>query len=195
MSDKTDERSLADLAELSKDVSPEITPETFDFEAFIAGFRPVRRSVTLYRRADLIGELERLADRIEASPDDADVDALIDQFDQVRDEFNRGTTVVVEGRSQEWVDQFKKERLDALGVEKLEADDERVVTIVLEQLAEQIVEPKGWTVDHLRTLADAAPSELNKVIAAMTFANTQLPQSAQVLTRDFSQRRSAARRG
>ena len=191
-----DERSLADFI---TDTTPEPEkPEDFDFEQFLAGFRRTRRTVTLYQRPDLIGEMERIADLIDMQPDDADVSDLVDQFEAVRAEFTRGTPVTIEGRSMEWIEEFQKAEETTLPLPEdatPEQHAERNITVTLRQMVAQIVDPQGFTVDALRSLQETNPAEVNKLLTAMTYANVSVPESAKVLTRDFSQRRSAARRG
>ena len=54
----TEDRSLGEFEVVESDAPS--NPADFDFTGWLAGFRPVRRSVKLYGRADLIGDAERL---------------------------------------------------------------------------------------------------------------------------------------
>lgn len=182
-----DERSLADVPDV--DSSPEVTPENFDLDGWLAGIRPTRRSVKLHAEGHLIARLEELAERIDAAPEGVDVDELIAEFERVRDQFNTGVWFTVEKRSSEWSKRFRK---DLSKRHNLKPDDNEGDNIIatLHQLAEQIVTPTGITYQHLRDMLDANEGELNKLILTMTNANTQLAESAGVLTRDFSERRS-----
>lgn len=183
------DESLADV--IVADVSAEQTPEDFDFAAWLEGVRPTRRAVTLYQRADVIAELEALAERIESLPDGPEVDEAVDRFDALKDEFHHGRVFVVEARSPEWVEHFQAEARKALGVkgEPTQAQDARVL---FEQLAAQIVTPRV-DADQLERLQNVNAGEFNKLAAALGFANRQVAQSAGVLKLDFTSRRSAKR--
>lgn len=187
------ERSLADV-DTSVDVSPAVTPQNFDLEQWVAGVRPTRRSVKLYPNAHLVARMDELADRIDNTPDGAEVDALIDEFDQLRKQFRDGVWFTVEKRSTEWVAALRKRVAKANGI-KLDDDGDAEgtdanITLSLHQLAEQIVSPAGVTYEQLRAMLDANEGELNKLALTMQTVQSQLAQSAGVLDRDFSARRS-----
>lgn len=193
----TEERSLADV-DVSVDVSPKVTPENFDLAEWAAGVRPTQRSVKLYPNAHLIGRMDELADKIDNAPEGADVDALIDEFESVREQFRDGVWFTVEKRSSEWIENQRKATAKRLGM-KLDDDADADnaadnITLMLHQLAEQIVRPRGVTADMLRHMYDANEGELVKLTNAMQTANRQLAESSGVLDRDFSGRRSHARR-
>lgn len=193
------ERSLADVAgSESIDSSPAVTPEDFSIEDFIAGIRPTRRAIQIFARADLIARLDEIATRIDAAEKTSNVDALIDEFQSVKAEFQAGTWFELEKRSSEWVKEFRLAKESALGYsravrgddDQATLTDEEVGEISLHQLAEQIVTPSGVTVDHLRTMLDVNEGEVAKLLAVMVNVNNELAQQAKVLTRDFSRRRS-----
>lgn len=183
------ERSLADLTEIV-DSTPDVgEPEGFDLGAFIAGVRPTRRSVKLYGRADLVGVLEQLAERIDALPDGPEVDGLIAEAERAQAAFlASGVWFTVEKRSSEWVERFRTDTAARLGV-SAETPEGRIA-LLLHQLAAQIVAPAGVTYAHLRALMDTNEGELNKLVVALTAANEQLADRARAVTLDFSQRRS-----
>ena len=178
---------IADTPIIDATEPPEV--EDFDFDAWLAGVRPTRRSVKLYGRADLIGRMEEIAAQIEDAVGD-DAEDLIDEFETAKDAFDASARwFVVEARSPEWVDDFHRTRARAIGIKKGEPGERQKQQILLEQLAEQIVSPTGITPQALVTLLDRNAGELNKLIVAMTFANTSVAESAKVLTLDFSSRR------
>lgn len=178
----------------STDVTPDLpTPADFDVDSWLAGVRRPRRAVVLYQRADLLARMDEIVAQIEALPDGDEVDALIDEYEELRDEFKQGRTFVVEGRSQEWVAEFRKRRLAAMGVRKGEGDRDQKRAALLDQLAEQIVTPHV-TAEQLDRLEDVANGELMKLVVAMEFANQQVAESAGVLKLDFSSRRSGTTR-
>ena len=177
------------------DVTPALPePEDFDVDAWLAGVRPTRRAVVLYARADILARLDEIDARVRSLPDGDEVDALIDEFEALRAEYRDGRPFVVEGRSPEWVEHFKRTALADLGVRKGDGTREQRVEVMMAQLAEQIVSPEGLTVEHLQALNERNAGELNKLVVAMTFANNQVAEAAEVLTLDFSSRRSGTGR-
>lgn len=176
-----------------------VTPEDFDVEAFLAGMRPTRRSVKLYPSAHLVGRMEEIAGLIEAADPDASVDDLIDEFEACKAAFRDGQWWTVEKRSSEWINRFRADAAKALGLDVKALDDpeqdlnEQRAEVVLRQVAAQVVVPSGVTYETLRAMIETNEGEVNKLIVAVEFANTQLAESAKVLTLDFSQRRSGNR--
>lgn len=201
----TDESSLADTpvdvsAAPIVDTTEVVTPQDFDMTKFIAGVRATRRSVKLFPNAHMVARMEEIAQQIDEADDDADVDALIVEFEQCKAAFHDGVWFTIEKRSSEWEKAFKKRTLKKLGfTEKdLESDEDDEVNpakikVLLHQLAAQIVAPHGVTVTNLERMLVANEGELNKLIVCMSMANSALAESSPVLTRDFSQRRSGNR--
>ena len=161
--------------------------DDFDFGSWLAGVRPTRRAVQLYARGDLVARLDELEGRIDAATDD-EADDLLEEFERLRAEFRDGRWFIVEARSPEWVEEYRKRHTG-----KGKISEAGQVQILIGQLAEQIVQPRV-TAEQLSTLYDRNPGELNKLVVAMTFANNQVAESAGSLTRDFSSRRSGSTR-
>lgn len=190
MPENTDE-SLADAV---IDTTPDLDAETFDFAGFLAGVRPTRRSVKIYPRADLIGVMEGLVEAYAEEKDRAKAAAILKDYEAARDEFDTSARMfTVEGRSAEWVEDFRANAASRLGVDPgwdaQEPTPEMVKareTILLHQLAEQLVNPVGATAQGLRTLGERNEGELKKLVVAMSFANDALAQSAKVVSPDFS---------
>jgi hypothetical protein len=107
VSDIDDDTPLSVAPEPSafvRDTTRPLDAATFSPFAFLDGFRPTRRTVKLHERADLIGDLDEIANRIDSLPEDADVDDLIAEFHRVRDVFQASVCFwTVERRSSEWV--------------------------------------------------------------------------------------------
>ena len=185
-----DDEPIAGFADVTPDL-PE--PENFDLDAWLEGVRPTRRAVLLYGRSDVIARMEEIAGTIGDSPDD-DVDEMVEEFERLKAAFlDSGRWFVVEARSPEWVDDYRRAAKKDLGITKKDDPTERQkVSVLLGQLAQQIVTPHGVTVTALERLHETAPGELNKLIVAMTYANEQLSGTAKVLSMDFSSRRSGA---
>ena len=199
MAEETEERSLGDgpASAVVADVTPEQTPEGFDFGAFLDGVRPTRRSVKVFPKGHLIGRMEEIAYEIDQAPDDADVDGLIDEYEALKADFNEGIWFTFEQRSKEWETKFRADTAKSLKValddEGNPVDEDDLLEVIHRQLAAQIVAPEGVTVDGLRRIAEASPNEYGKLCVAMRFANDSLAEKSQVLTRDFSRRRSTSR--
>lgn len=182
------EASLSDASEAVVEASEEtLNAETFDLDAWLQGVRPAKRAVKLFGRADHLARLEEIAQTIGESPESDNVDDLIDEFEdlqrQVRDS---GAWFVIEGRSDEWVEKFRR---DWRKQHPKGTDD----ALEYAQIAAQLVSPRA-TADQLLQIADRAEPEAYKLKAAVTFANNQIVDAAEVLTTDFSSRRSAANR-
>lgn len=195
------ERSLADVGPTSAgsvDTSPDLpAPKDFDMESFINGVRPTRRSIQLYPQAHLIARLEQIEAQILQAPAEANVDALIDEFEQVKAQFRDGVWFTVEKRSHDWITRFRLDAEKRLGFKRTKDDQgddvltvKDAVTISLHQLAEQIVIPEHVSYEQIVKLREVNEGECNKLMACMIDANNQLAQQSQVVTRDFSERRS-----
>lgn len=52
----------------------DVSPQDFDFDAWLDGAERPERSVTVYQKAGLIADLDRLAEQIEHADEDDDVD-------------------------------------------------------------------------------------------------------------------------
>ncbi len=185
------------VQDTSVDASVATNPEDFDFPAWLEGVRPTRRGVRLYSRADVIARLEQVADEIDAAPEGAAVNALIDEAEALQDTWRAGVVwVVVEKRSTEWLDDFRERGAKRLGV-TLDGDGEcddkaKAQRLMFEQIAAQIVEPEGFTADHLERLYQANEGEVAKLMNVTRRVNSDLAESSSVVTRDFSQRRSTS---
>ena len=178
-------------------IDTSITPtvEDFDLDAWLNGARPVRRSITLYARGDLIGRLEELVGLIEQCDDDEQRQVFEDEAEKVQREFlASGQVFTVEGRSSEWVKAYRegcaKQLGLKLGVKTGTVKDER--QYALRMLAEQVVVPSGMTYEKLERLSEIAEPEVMKLVTAQVAANTQAAASVGVASRDFSQGHSEA---
>lgn len=194
----SEEKSLADVSatvqvedDLTVDTTVEPTPEDFDLDAWIAGVRPTRKAIKLFPHANLIARMEQLAQQIDDAGPADDVDPLIDQFEQAKADFKTGVWFVLEQRSQEWVDSFRKRKAKDL---KLADEGANAALISIYQIAEQIVQPEDVTFNHLRTLQRSNEGEFAKLIDTLAKTNQTLAERSGVLDRDFSERRSGTTR-
>ena len=188
MTDKT----LADTPEPeSVDVTPDVTAEDFDIDAFVAGVRPSTHAVKIYARADLLAPIAELDERIQrhdaqvaaGEDSDIDVDDLIEQVEQMQDEFlASGRWFHVRGRSDAWREGVQK-KLKKAGASENDA--------TLEMVAASIVTPSGVTKKHLKAIQEVNEAEVKKLVVAWTMA---CHQPAKV-TAPFSREPSKGRRG
>lgn len=166
-----------DVADIDDD-SPELDPATFDLDAWISGATSTVRAVTLYQRPDLMAEVDDLTRQLrvaEAIPDedrgmaDASPQGIRSRLEQVAKQFEASALVFkVAGRSD-----AARERL-AKRLKKQGVTDE--YEVILHQLADAVVEPKGVTVEFLRTLGERSEAQLKMLGAASSLANHQPPR-------------------
>lgn len=191
-----------DLSTFVKDTSVEVTPATFDSSAFLAGVRPTRRSVQIIERADLLATMEYWAElyaEADAEDDDAECERIAAEFQAAADAFHGSKRwYTLEKRSSEWQEQFREDTAKAHGLNPGDDADKNPtaqqrkdrMTLLLHQVAAQIVSPEGTTYDDLAGLYETNEGELSKLIVAMGVANNQQAGAAKVATPGFSLRRS-----
>ena len=193
------ERSLGDPVD---EPTPELDPATYDVAEFAGGIRPGRRRVTIEPRPDLYPNLQRLIDEINAAPDDADVDDLIDRFEALQRVMR--VEWVLERRSREWVVGFYREAAKEMGLDEDLAGgakdiargqftDEQAQEVALRIILAQTVSTSDgvdWDLDRLRQLLAAAPEQVDLLSDAVSRVNAG---HAEALTLDFSRRRSTNR--
>lgn len=190
----SDERSLSDALTESVDQTPVQNPETFDLGAFVGGVRPTRRGVRIYSRGDVLERMEELADQIENTPDGDEVDTMVDEYEDLRDTFQAGTWFVIEQRSREWADKFRKDARKDLGIpSKASPTHDQVLELAFRQIAAQCVKPAGVSADTVRAIHAANPLEADKLGVLVSEVNEIRAAESEVVTRDFSSRRSAPR--
>ena len=193
------ERSLGEAPEQPEE-QPELDPAGYDIADYAGGIRPGRRRVTIQPRPDLYPDLQRLIERIDEAPEDANVDDLIDEFDRLRDLMR--VEWVLERRSPEWTVEFYRQAARDMGVEvKNGAHDVARADFTEEQAAEvgmrcilaQTVETSDghdWTLEDMRRLREVAPEQVDVLADAVAKVNAG---HAEALTLDFSRRRSTSR--
>lgn len=193
----TDDETLASAPVETVDVTETQTVEDFDFESWLAGARPTRRAVKVYGRADLVAQMDEVAGGYRDDLPAARKREIAGEVERLKGEFEAsGRWFVLEARSSEWQDRFRKDTAKSLGVDiasedtpleeltHAQVDARRVVT--LHQAAAQVASPSGVTPEGLARLGEINEGELNKIIVAAVMANSKTAQSADVLTRDFS---------
>lgn len=162
-----------------EDITEDVTPEDFDFDAFVAGVRPGRRAVRITMRADLVADIDKIAVEAE-SVEDSNGDEMWELYERLQETkqqiWDSQRTFVVEGRSDHRRRQVVK-KMEKLGFEKpgkKASDDEQrdyYHEVALHCLADGIVTPSNVTVDGLRKLYEISSAEIDKLSGAFQDAS------------------------
>lgn len=167
------------------DITNDVTPEDFDFDAFMDGVRPGRRAVRVTGRADLAAEIDKIAIQAEGleDPNGEEAQALLEHFETVKSQIAASQHVfVVEARSdhrgRQIVKQMEKQGITEPG-KKASQDEIREYQeeLAIRRLADGIVIPSNITVEGLKKLEERAPSEVNKLYGAFHEVNTNPTKS------------------
>lgn len=196
----TDDDTLATVPTV--DVSKAPTVEDFDFDEWLSGVRGTRRAVRVYARADLVAEMEKVAEGYHDDLPAKERRRIADEVLALREQFEAsGAWFVTEARSNERIKRVRDASAKRRGI-TLPADDatgdEAMIPVadwtLIERdlLVDAIVSP-AVDFDGLSRLAEVAPTEYVKLAVAMRQANSALAQNAGVVTRDFSPAPSASR--
>lgn len=183
-----------------QDVTPdEHDPATFDIGAMVAGVRATRMRVKISPNGHLLADLQELAEEIDSYATDEDVpDDLVDEWVELKAEFDTEYVYVIEGRNSDWVKAFESEakaqginpKRKGLGDQEVR---EHIKRLMQAQIAAQIVSPEGVTEQDIAALFAASEPEGDKLWRAMKQVNEQ---PARTVTPDFSARVSRlSRRG
>lgn len=145
--------------------------EGFNLEQWVAGVRPIRRTVIMYSRLDLMGERDELGAALEDARAVGDNDAigrLHEQIDELTEEILASRMfVTLEGVTSSRFKEIVAEAKD-LGLDSTD--------VFLYQIAAQIVEPKGLDWETFKRLDDMLPTQTSKVAQAWTAINNEVPQ-------------------
>ena len=149
------------------------TPQDFDFDAWLDDAERPERAVTVYQRAGLIADLDRLAERIENADDDevdgpsvgGGVGKLRAEYAKLAQQFHDSAlTFRIAGHDEEQKREFAKANPDAKPTEL-----GRLV------LADAIRSPKV-TAEQLKRLAEKIGEvQFSKILVAYHQASTELP--------------------
>lgn len=167
MSKKIEDRTFADSGAdaFVKAETPTLTPEKFDFAAWVAGATPIRKSVTIYADGQVQAEIDVLKQReamLPAGDERESVRAhLVELYRRVQ---ASAATFVLEGRTSEWVQQKAKE------LKKADIPDD---IAGLHIAAAQIISPDGVTADGLHALAQVNEQAVNELMRAAVEVNTR----------------------
>lgn len=162
-----------------EDVTEEQSEEDYDFLAFVQGVRPTRRAVTIYQRNDMRELIDALEEKIKvgkmAGEDTSEDEELLREA--AAEILGSGRRVVVEAKSSDWVQQFRKD-MKARGVDpfnKKASDDGRRVMMakyVNEYIAAHIVHPtQGITAEAVAALGEGNEQEAEKLHQAVRSAD------------------------
>ena len=198
----SEERSLAEKATTEDSVAAERGPLSVD--EFLSGVRAQRRSVRIRPNLHVLADMQRLVDEIDDSPEGADVDDLIDEYETARAVFEASERWVVEQRTPERRKHVRRQAAKALGIdlredgETVEGDDfdqSKAAQVEAHVIADHVVEPEGVTAEQVTALYEATPGEFQKIDFAIVQVMRVLDEdSAAGVLRDFSSRRSAKTR-
>lgn len=198
----SEERSIAEKATTEDSVAAERGPLSVD--EFLSGVRAQRRSVRIRPNLHVLADMQRLVDEIDDSPEGADVDDLIDEYESARAAFEASERWVVEQRTPERRKHVRREAAKVLGIdlredgETVEGDDfdqTKAAQLEAHVIADHVVEPEGVTAEQVTALYEATPGEFQKIDFAIVQVMRVLDEdSAAGVLRDFSSRRSAKTR-
>lgn len=198
----SEERSIAEKATTEDSVAAERGPLSVD--EFLSGVRAQRRSVRIRPNLHVLADMQRLVDEIDDSPEGADVDDLIDDYESARAVFEASERWVVEQRTPERRKHVRRQAAKALGIdlredgETVEGDDfdqSKAAQLEAHVIADHVVEPEGVTAEQVTALYEATPGEFQKIDFAIVQVMRVLDEdSAAGVLRDFSSRRSAKTR-
>ena len=198
----SEERSIAEKATTEDSVAAERGPLSVD--EFLSGVRAQRRSVRIRPNLHVLADMQRLVDEIDDSPEGADVDDLIDEYESARAVFEASERWVVEQRTPERRKHVRRQAAKVLGIdlredgETVEGDDfdqSKAAQLEAHVIADHVVEPEGVTAEQVTALYEATPGEFQKIDFAIVQVMRVLDEdSAAGVLRDFSSRRSAKTR-
>lgn len=170
---------------------PAVTPEDFDFDAWLSDAKRPERSVTVYKRADLLADLDALERRIEEAKSVPEEDqSLVDSTDTLEREYealaqqfhDSGITIRVKGLTQDEIDVISKKAKEE---KRTESEIGRL------QIEAALVSPK-LTFDQLGKLSQAVgDAQMSKIVNAYQLATLQQPE----VTVPFSRRSSGQGNG
>jgi hypothetical protein len=159
------------------------TPQDFDFDAWLEGAERPERAVTVYQKAGLIADLDRLAEQINNADEDEDVDGpsmgggvgkLRAEYQKLAKQFHDSAlTIRVQGHDED----EKRE------IAQANKGDEDIAYIVL---ADAIQSPRA-TPEQLKKLAKKIGEvQFSQILTAYHQASTEIP----TVSADFLPRRS-----
>jgi hypothetical protein len=163
----------------------DVTPQDFDFDAWLDGAERPARSVTVYQRAGLIAELGALEDRILAADDEAESQErglseqsesqrLTAEYQRLAQQFHASALVIkVQGHDEE----EKRE------IARANKDNEDVAYVVL---ADAIQSPRVTPEQVKRLAAKVGEVQFGQILGAYHKACTELPS----VSADFLPKRS-----
>lgn len=172
-----DEASLsAPASAVAAPAEPSLSdPATFDLSAWVAGLNPARRAVTIYGRPDLQADVDLLRERMLEARRCGEAEAAEDykqRLAAVAAELRASALdVVVQATAPELQDKIKADTGCAEGAE-MNNDQACMFT------AAHVVEPAGFTAEHVRAILDASPAQATVLIHAVRRVNTEAVQVA-----------------
>ena len=160
----------------------EVTPQTFDIDAWLEDAERPARSVTVYQKAGLIADLDALQERIE-NADDEEVDgpsagggSLRSQYAKLAKQFHDSAlTIRIEGRSEQ-------ER-EAITLPIANLSPEQIGAVVL---ADAITSPQFTPTQVEKLAAKLGEVQFSRIVARFHEACSDVP----TVSADFLPKRS-----
>lgn len=144
--------------------------EGFNMADWVSGVTSVRRSDTIYQRGDLLADVDVLKNRwlnAKLKGDSKTQAKLMRQMKPLVEQIERtALDVVVEGRSQDWIDEFRstiKEHNPDI------TDDD----VNIAQVAAQIVQPEGLDLEFVQHLFTVIRPQMEKIVALVGAVNSK----------------------
>ena len=148
------------------------TPQDFDFDAWLEDAERLAHSVTVYQKAGLIADLDRLAERINNADETEDVDgpSMAGGVGKLRAEYQKlakkfhdsALTIKVQGH-----DEAEKRKIAVAN-----NGDEDLVYIVL---ADAIQSPKATPAQVKRLAEKVGEVQFGQILTAYHQASTEIP--------------------
>lgn len=148
----------------------EVTPQDFDFDKWLDDAERPEHSVTVYQRAGLIADLDRLGEQINNADEDADVDGpsmgggagkLRAEYQKLAQQFHDSAlTFRVQGHSDEEKREFLKDNPEG---------------VVYAVLADAVTSPKVSAEQVKRLEKKIGPAQFGLILTAYQQASTELP--------------------
>lgn len=143
----------------------------FDFASWLRGVKPIKRTVVLYQRLDLLSDRDVLAAELDQVKyvDQKQAEALREQIQEITEQIlNTRMLVTVQAVTTTRY----RELLAEINKRDYKGNDERAV---FDLMAAQVVEPEGITGAWLQQFDQVAPVQCAKIATAIEQINSTVP--------------------
>lgn len=169
----SDKAKTTEKATETKEERPLMSePGKFDMALWASGVKPIKRSVTLYQRLDLMAERDELGGELQlarAQGDETKADAILTRIDQLTVEMEQTSILVtLQGITPSKFSEVLKEAETKSYIK--EADE-----VQLWIVANQVVEPEGITYEVLKDLNELMPAQIQRLCETVNQINSIVP--------------------